>query len=76
MTSWAEQQASADAEWRMERLTAERVPCPWCAAAVGESCVSKYTGRVLAKAPAHWQRLKSALDGAGWDQAAAEETQG
>lgn len=80
MTGWAERKADADREWRMERATAERVPCPWCAASVGESCVSKYTGQVLRKAPAHWQRVKAAVERPDWtgeaSQAAAEETQG
>ncbi len=57
MTAWSGRQAAADVEWRMEREQAQRVPCPRCNAGLGETCVNTYTGQLLEKAPAHWQRF-------------------
>jgi hypothetical protein len=62
MSGWAERRRDADAEWRLERAEAERAACPWCQQPAGRTCVNKYTGEVLAKAPAHWQRTVSASE--------------
>lgn len=75
MTAWSGRQAAADVEWRMEREQAQRVPCPRCNAGLGETCVNTYTGQLLEKAPAHWQRLYAVEHRADLDTA-AEETQG
>ena len=75
MTSWAERQQAADAEWRIERETAQQVACPWCKAPAGEPCINSVTGNAMRKPPAHWQRLYAVEHGTDLD-AAAEETQG
>lgn len=74
MTSWAERQAAADAEWRIERDRAQQVPCPWCRAEVGAPCINSITGEEMRKVPAHWQRLYAVEHGTDLDTA-AEETQ-
>jgi len=57
MTSWAERQRDADANWRNERLTAETVACPWCHQPRGQTCLNSLTGEPMERVPAHWQRL-------------------
>jgi hypothetical protein len=75
MTSWAERQDAADAEWRIEREKAQQVACPRCGAGVGVTCTNPYTGEAFKRAPAHWQRIWVVEHGADLD-GAAEETQG
>jgi len=62
VTSWAERQRDADANWRNERVTAETVPCtePDCGAGVGETCRNVRTGDPIKHQPAHARRIKAA----------------
>lgn len=71
MTSWAERRREEGLHLDYLRQESEQVPCPECAAAVGERCQNVNDGGPLGKAP-HLKRIKAA-ELAG--QAAAEETQ-
>ncbi len=43
-----------------ERRIAESVPCRYCGAAAGQTCVNPITEEPLAKLPAHLARLRDA----------------
>lgn len=45
---------------REERQIAESVPCDYCGAEVGRTCVNPLTDKPLAKLPAHLERLRAA----------------
>lgn len=62
MTAWAERRRDAALEKDNERLEAERFTCPECEAAPGETCRNVHDGQPLGKLPAHWRRIKAALD--------------
>ncbi|MEV0080946.1 hypothetical protein AB0H58_31425 [Nocardia neocaledoniensis] len=54
----------ADLDWLQMRTDAERVPCPQCHAAAGETChrPEPHTGRrvLLDRLPAHTVRINAA----------------
>lgn len=47
-------------EMREERALAESVACPYCGAAVGETCVNPVDDAPLRRLPAHLARLRAA----------------
>lgn len=47
-------------QMREERQIAESVPCSYCGAKAGETCVNPFTDEPLAKLPAHLARLRAA----------------
>lgn len=50
----------ADAEWRMERATAEQVDCRDCGQQAGETCINLRDSLPLVKQTAHASRIKDA----------------
>lgn len=64
MTEFARRREEAALESDNDRHEFQRVACPECDAEPGKPCRDVHNGQPLGKLPAHWRRVKAALEAA------------